>query len=399
MKYIVFISISIGLIFNITYCQDTIIPSEQIKKWIEELDNQNHYIISNAVLNLVRMRKIAIPPLLSTLKDQNVGGRKRHNIIWVLIEMKADAEAAIPILVETLKDKDEDIRSFSAHALGKIGTTQLWFLPALCNTLKDKSVKVRLSTAMALGEIGPKAATLGVPALIPLLWDSHTEVVKTVATALGKMGRAADGSVPFLVRIVQEREDYICLKSAITALGEIGSPKAIFPLIEMLDSTKILDSPRIVRLAIVEALGKIGKEAAPSIPKLIPLLIHEHFRPGVYIETLQKIGTKEKIESKELLYLTLKMQDKDPKIREISIWALVEFGPPEYVIPILISALKDSNLEVKISVIVFLGRIDYGKSSLEPFAIKALKELLQHPEPKVREFATASINYLRDKTR
>jgi HEAT repeat protein len=65
--------------------------------------------------------------------------------------------AAVPALIEALKDKDRNVRRAAALALGKIGPATKDAVPALIEALKDKESYVRSAAAWALGKIGPEA--------------------------------------------------------------------------------------------------------------------------------------------------------------------------------------------------------------------------------------------------
>ncbi|MGC8880568.1 MAG: HEAT repeat domain-containing protein, partial [Anaerolineae bacterium] len=59
--------------------------------------------------------------------------------------------AAVPALIEALRDEDEDVRQAAAEALGKIGDAAA--VPALIEALRDEDMWVRRAAAEALGKI------------------------------------------------------------------------------------------------------------------------------------------------------------------------------------------------------------------------------------------------------
>lgn len=88
-------------------------------------------------------------------------------------ETAADAlarigEPAVPMLVETLNDRDPHARAQSARALALMGPKAQAAVPQLILSLDDADEHVRRGAARALGQIGP-AAQSAVPALIRLL--------------------------------------------------------------------------------------------------------------------------------------------------------------------------------------------------------------------------------------
>lgn len=58
-----------------------------------------------------------------------------------------------------------------------------------------------------------------------------------------------------LIQLLHEAEDMSILKQAVLALGHLGDPQAIPPLIELLRDE---DAPLVARHAAVEALAQIG---------------------------------------------------------------------------------------------------------------------------------------------
>jgi HEAT repeat protein len=86
-----------------------------------------------------------------------------------------NSEAAVPDLIDALKDADEKVRADAAEALWNLGPCAKGAVPALAAALKDRAPAVRLNAAGALGEIGPDARS-AVPALTKVLRDPDTTV-------------------------------------------------------------------------------------------------------------------------------------------------------------------------------------------------------------------------------
>jgi HEAT repeat protein len=68
-----------------------------------------------------------------------------------------EAKAAIPALIAALKDKEGNVRSSAAEALGKMGVEAKAAIPALIAALKDENAFVRYRVAEALGKMGVEA--------------------------------------------------------------------------------------------------------------------------------------------------------------------------------------------------------------------------------------------------
>ena len=84
------------------------------------------------------------------------------------------------------KEKGESSRRAAAHALGQIGPEAKAAVPALMELLKDTDSELRWLAALALGQIGPEAKA-AVPALMELLKDEEEKVYREAAEALGKI--------------------------------------------------------------------------------------------------------------------------------------------------------------------------------------------------------------------
>jgi hypothetical protein len=76
--------------------------------------------------------------------------------------------AAVPSLIQALKNRDPDVRKEAALVLARIGPDAFQAVPDLTALLDDENEEVRKAAARALGQIGPDAAE-AVPALMRLL--------------------------------------------------------------------------------------------------------------------------------------------------------------------------------------------------------------------------------------
>ena len=61
----------------------------------------------------------AIPALIEAVKDRDA--KVRGEAILALLRIGPEAKEAIPTLAEAQKDKDPQVRSYAAKALAKIG--------------------------------------------------------------------------------------------------------------------------------------------------------------------------------------------------------------------------------------------------------------------------------------
>jgi HEAT repeat protein len=154
-----------------------------------------------------------------------------------------DRKAAVPYLVEILKDGD-------AHP------------------------KAKAEAAVALGEIGdPTAVKPLVDAAKPDARDRDTmDANRHFADALGAL--RAKEAVPVLEKLLEQSPDGFTQVAAIDALGRIGDPAAVDALVKVATGEKV--EPFTARKALL-ALGRIGDRKAT--PAVLQMLFEE--RPGV----------------------------------------------------------------------------------------------------------------------
>lgn len=123
----------------------------------------------------------SVDPLSSALLT-NVNNAIRQAAAGALGYMGPQAEAAVPALVKSMRDKDAVGRADAALALGKIGVGSDEVVNALTKVLTDPHPSVRCNAAFSLAQFG-KAAEAAVPALTRLLedWDSAARANATNA--------------------------------------------------------------------------------------------------------------------------------------------------------------------------------------------------------------------------
>ncbi len=252
---------------------------------------------------LSKVGKVALPLLIESLKDKDKA--VRSSAIWVLGEI-GDPQA-VPALIEALKESYWDLykatvdlfslrsapeeveeqvmlvkhfirelRSSVGEALRKIGKPAVI---ALMELIQDSDWAVREDAAWLLGMIGDCQA---VPTLIKALYDTRSCVRKTAASALVQIGNPA---VSALIDALKDSNEDVRQKAA-EALGEIKAPQAVPALIEMLK-----DRNRNVRCWSAWALGMIGDSQA--VPALIETLKDRNRNP-TFLSTPMNMPQRER---------------------------------------------------------------------------------------------------------
>ena len=302
----------------------------------------------------------AVPTLIETLADENedlciLAARALGTV--------GSNEAAAP-LVKLLKSEDPYIRAAAARALGEIGSIEA--VSPLIKLLEDKDEYVLRWASWALGEIGAEAA---VGPLIEILRKGDEDVSWAAARSLGHIG--SKGAVEPLIELLRDKKDSVRW-SAARALGEIGSETAVGPLLDKLDDP-------FVRRSAARALGAIGSELAidpliemlktgertPGGPKVMMLnstSVKEKLGPMIRLLEMEKIRWAAAealgdIGSDRAVMPLIKLLDSDDEtIRRAAANALGDIGRVEAVAP-LIDMLEDESEFVRWASVEALGRI------------------------------------------
>ncbi|BAY27403.1 HEAT domain protein repeat-containing protein [Calothrix sp. NIES-2100] len=177
----------------------------------------------------------AVAGLIQALNDENSAVR------WSAAEGlgKIGAESATTALIAALNDESAGVRSLVVEALGKIPTAaamlgvqqalsdaDIWVrlnaaqaigseecVQILRQALSDRNVNIRSKAAFALGEVGAKSA---IPELIVTLTDEEAKVRTNTLAALGKI--VTPESLSALLRMLEETQNFTQLAETIDSL-------------------------------------------------------------------------------------------------------------------------------------------------------------------------------------
>jgi hypothetical protein len=76
--------------------------------------------------------------------------------VRMLPQRKGDAAKVVPALIESLRDKDGDVRWSAAIGLGYFGALAKEAIPALQKASRDRDARVREGACVALSRIDPE---------------------------------------------------------------------------------------------------------------------------------------------------------------------------------------------------------------------------------------------------
>ncbi len=195
----------------------------------------------------------ATVPLLGAL-DRRVPQPVRSQAAWALGQLKD--KKAVQSLMAVLRE-DTELANEAATALSSIGEPAV---PPLTSALSSDDAQVRQMAVRSLGRMG----TTALRPLLQIVQDEKQmdQVVKSAADALGLLGDPQ--AIPPLVVLLRSRRGKLA-EPAANALAGIGIP-AIQSLIDALPAHS---AELELRQAIVSALASIG---LPSIPALTQAL-------------------------------------------------------------------------------------------------------------------------------
>ncbi len=318
-------------------------------------DSQVRQYAAMALARLGTSSNEVVHALVETLKDSDSGVRR--SVVEALGEIGPPAGDAIGSLIKTLKDQSEDslVRRYAAHALARIGPEHTEVDAALTEALKDNDPKVAEAAVRALAETSlatkqDESAARALGELSAQLRRGDAPTRRSAATALGRMGPAAQAVLSSLIEVVGKKdEDTEVRRLAAAAVGSMGpyAKHAVPKLIEVLKDQK---EAADVRASAIVALGQIGPGATEAFPALI--------------ETLRQ---------------------QNQQFRALALVALERIGPqPKSPIPAFREALAGANLETRGSAALSIQ--DFAKARLQQW-----QPLLSQAEaPVLRSWAARS---------
>jgi HEAT repeat protein len=194
----------------------------------------------------------------------------RRKAALTIAKLGTAAQAAVPALVEALRDPDAGVAEAAAYALKRVVATPE---PAASATTPTRAVML--------------AASAGVEGLVGMLAHEDPAFRWRAAVALGELGAEAKGAVPALLDGLDD-EDETVRRGAARALGKIGADVAAVPALAAALGDR---TDELVRQYAAEALGRMGAEAKAAIPALIGALKDaSHGVSDQAAEALLKIG-------------------------------------------------------------------------------------------------------------
>jgi HEAT repeat protein len=273
-------------------------PFDSVDVWVPALSRSVGDKVAIASV-LGTLGEPAVEPLIKTLggDDWRANWAARNALVKI-------GKPAVEPLIKALGDEDDDVRKFTAEALGEIGDAQA--VEPLIKALEDDSWDVRKFATEALGEIGNARA---VEPLIEVLGDEDYDVRCHSAEVLGNIGDAR--AVEPLIKALED-DGYGVAKAAAEALEKIGDERAVEPLIKALEEGTWRAAEALRKFGIKGLQGFItaGKGERLTVSELNTILKENGLSvSGAKAQLIQRL-TKFKADAKKS---TEKITGKDPE--------------------------------------------------------------------------------------
>lgn len=214
--------------------------------------------------DIAKVGAAALPGLLEILKDPEA--TNRHLAIKTLGLLGPKCHGVIPTLIGALKDPDRVVRAAAATALTGIEPRVKAAVGPLTAALKDDDSGVRLAAATALRVIQGPEASPAIPVLVALLSDKDAGVRRDAVAALADFGAAAKDALPPLKGAVEDADAGV-RNAAARAVARITAAEANCRAVGVHVAALKDKDPR-TRQEAARFLGAVGPDARDAVAAL-----------------------------------------------------------------------------------------------------------------------------------
>jgi HEAT repeat protein len=282
-----------------------------------------------------------------------------------------DAKDTGTSLLEKLEDPEVHVRAAALGALVTIDAPSKLIVPRIEKSLNDPSPVVRLAAAQLVPKLGEEGRHLNV-AVIGKLNDSDPSVRRGILDALGP---EHSGAVPALLPLLDNPEQRAPVLQALGRMGANAKP-ALPKMIELLPKVD-----KEVQILVLDSIAHAGPAAADAKPAIEPLRV-----AGDAKLRARAISTSAAIEENpetRAALLAAALDDTDVLVRKSAAEAIVplrdNLGPAA---PKLFELLKsDRDRELAIATL----------RQVRVRNLELLKGALTLPQPEVKMYACEAI--------
>jgi HEAT repeat protein len=308
----------------------------ELDRALQSQDEQVRKRTAEAFSRAARIDQKVWPSLIGAFRDSN------KDVEWYSAHaLGHQGAAALPLLVQTLKDADPRLRRGAGEALEYMGSAARPAVPDLVRMLQDPELPVQIQAALALAAVDPEQVR-AVPILIKAasgLSAGNNETFRALV-ALRSFGRLAQPAVPLLLNLLSGKAHASTRAIAAGVLGKIGvvSDSELETIARALK-----DSDQSVRGAVAGTLGQFAPDTPAAIPFLLQALHDsESWVRRAAADALAKFGAA------ALPGLARAARDEDIYVRQAVIWSFRAMKPlPSGAAEVLTRLVDDSNTEVR----------------------------------------------------
>lgn len=316
----------------------------------------------------------AIPFLLNATRDEDA--QVCYFAWWAISVIEKVGEEVVPYILQGLRDPDEQVRGMVISLILTLRITRAEVIEGLVQLSEHQLWGHRLHVIQALSYLNYSAGPINgkvLAALIARLFlDPHPLVRMEAARALTEFAQSKPAALEALSEALGDAHPFVGLTAAI-ALGQssgVSAPKAVVPLLRLLERITAPDAPQWPSLEDLFELPGRGKELTSVIVFRSPGVAYVGSTAGRFIVVIPDL--------EEAVHIIEK--------------ALARVGPPPVeALPELVELLQAQSAEVRLRAVRAIATL--GKAALP--ALDALKRVAAEDEdPRVREEAESAVTYL-----
>jgi bilin biosynthesis protein len=195
--------------------------------------------------------------------------------------------------------------------------------------------------------------------MVECLGDSRGTVRLRFATVLGEIGQPA---TDILLKALAEHPNPVVRRAVAKTLTLIGDPAAVPGLVQAV----LHDEDTVVKSSSVGALARTGQIAVPTLLSLLTDSTTPENLKGLAAWALAFIG----LEAKDALLEQI--HSDSVEVRSAIVAAIVKMAqeaPDDQMFEILVAALQDRDLTVRLEAISALGNLAYQPAQPQLFAL------------------------------
>jgi HEAT repeat protein len=313
---------------------------------------------------LGRAARPAVPALKAALLDTSLGVRRDAYLL-----LEGLGEQPRDQLLRDLEGKDERARFCSASVLVLVKCEAEKATPVLVHALAHPDINYRLQAASVLAWAKQHVSEV-IPVLVAGVREKDASLRHRAVRGLAYLGPEGWPAVPALLEIVKGKDVALRQRSlhALAAIG--GDTRAVVPAMQV----ALLDRDVSTRVAVVQVLGRHGKEALPLYLEAV-----NDPQAAVRLAAAQGLAACRGEAAKVVPALNKLLSDENVPVRLAALETLRQFGKDA--LPSYLDALRDRNAVVVRAALKQLHEI---KAENPADILAAVAPVLTNPDPEAR---------------